>query len=40
MRTLLVIEDEPNVLYSLRNALASDTMAVLTAYTAKEGIAM
>ena len=38
MSTLLVIDDEPNVLYSLENALRSDTVTVFTAPTAKLGI--
>ena len=38
MSTFLVIDDEPNVLYSLENALRSDTVDVLTAPTAKLGI--
>jgi two-component system nitrogen regulation response regulator GlnG len=36
--TLLVIDDEPNVLYSLESALSSESLSVLTAQTAKEGI--
>ena len=35
---LLVIDDEPNVRYSLENALRSDTLDVLTVPTAKQGI--
>jgi two-component system nitrogen regulation response regulator GlnG len=38
MPTLLVIDDEPSVRYSLENALRSDTVEVLTAPTAKQGI--
>ncbi len=38
MPTLLVIDDEPNVRYSLENALRSETVEVLTAPTAKQGI--
>ena len=38
MPSLLVIDDEPHVLYSLENALQSETLNVLTAATAKEGI--
>lgn len=38
MPTLLVIDDEPSVLYSLENALRSDTVEVLTAPTAKQGV--
>lgn len=38
MPTLLLIDDEPNVLYSLENALASESLSIITASTAKEGI--
>ncbi len=38
MPTLLVIDDEPNVLYSLEKAFRSETLAVRTAATAKQGI--
>ncbi len=38
MARLLVIDDEPNVLYSLEKTLRSDALEVLTASTAKEGI--
>jgi two-component system nitrogen regulation response regulator GlnG len=38
MPLLLVIDDEPNVCYSLQNALKSSTLDVLTASTAKQGI--
>ncbi len=38
MPRLLVIDDEPNVLYSLEKTLRSDALEVLTASTAKEGI--
>ncbi|MCA9266311.1 MAG: sigma-54-dependent Fis family transcriptional regulator, partial [Planctomycetales bacterium] len=38
MPTLLVIDDEPNVRYSLENALRSDTVDVLTAPTARQGV--
>jgi len=38
MPTLLVVDDEPNVLYSLEKALGSDTLRVRTARTAREGI--
>ncbi|HZV07383.1 MAG TPA: sigma-54 dependent transcriptional regulator [Gemmataceae bacterium] len=38
MPRLLVIDDEPNVLYSLEKSLRSDALEVLTASTAKEGI--
>src|SRR5262245_43044896 len=38
MPTLLVVDDEPNVLYSLEKALGSDTLRVRTARTARQGI--
>ncbi len=38
MPKLLVIDDEPNVLYSLENALSSAALAVRTATTAKQGM--
>src|SRR5437764_2091390 len=38
MPTLLVIDDEPNVLYSLEKSLRSDTLDVLTASTGKQGL--
>jgi two-component system nitrogen regulation response regulator GlnG len=38
MPRLLVIDDEPNVLYSLAKSLRSDTLEVLTASTGAEGI--
>jgi len=37
---LLIIDDEPNVLYSLRAGLESDDLTVVTAQTAKQGIAL
>jgi two-component system nitrogen regulation response regulator GlnG len=40
MPTLLVVDDEPNVVYSLKKGLRSDTLAVLSAQSALEGIAM
>lgn len=36
--TLLVIDDEPNLLYSLRHSLESDDLRVLTADTARYGL--
>jgi two-component system nitrogen regulation response regulator GlnG len=36
---LLIVDDEPNVLYSLRAGLESDELAVVTAKTAKLGLA-
>src|SRR3569832_1573413 len=38
MAKLLVVDDEHNVLYSLRTSLASNTLEVLTAGTGREGI--
>lgn len=38
MKTLLVVDDEPNLLYSLESSLQSEELAVVTASTAKEGI--
>jgi two-component system nitrogen regulation response regulator GlnG len=38
MPTLLVIDDEPNVLYSLEKSLRSDTLTVATAQTGRQGI--
>jgi two-component system nitrogen regulation response regulator GlnG len=38
MARLLVVDDEPNVLYSLEKALQSDTVQVTTASTARQGI--
>src|SRR5271170_6577163 len=35
---LLVVDDEPNVQYSLEKSLQSDWLQVLTASTAREGI--
>jgi two-component system nitrogen regulation response regulator GlnG len=35
---LLIIDDEPNVLYSLESTLQSETLRVITARTAREGI--
>lgn len=40
MAKLLLVDDEPNVLYSLELALASDEVAVATARTGKEAIAV
>jgi nitrogen regulation protein NR(I) len=40
MSKLLIIDDEPNVLYSLEKRLKSDSLEVLTASTAKQGIEM
>jgi nitrogen regulation protein NR(I) len=38
MPSLLVVDDEPNVLYSLEKSLQSDALEVLTAQTARQGI--
>lgn len=40
MPTLLVIDDEPNIAYSIETCLASDTLKVISANTAKKGIQM
>jgi two-component system nitrogen regulation response regulator GlnG len=38
MSTLLIVDDEPNVLYSLAKRLKSESLEVITASTAKQGI--
>jgi two-component system nitrogen regulation response regulator GlnG len=38
MPTLLVVDDEPNVLYSLEKSLRSDALDVVTAGTGRQGI--
>jgi len=38
MSTLLVVDDEPNVLYSFQTSLQTDDLKVLTAGTARQGI--
>jgi nitrogen regulation protein NR(I) len=38
MPSLLVVDDEPNLLYSLEKGLASEVLSVLTARTGREGI--
>ena len=38
MPTLLIVDDEPNLLYSLKKGLESDELRVLTAETAEQGI--
>jgi two-component system nitrogen regulation response regulator GlnG len=38
MPTLLVVDDEPNVLYSLEKSLRSDTLEVIPAATGREGV--
>lgn len=40
MPTLLVIDDEPNIVYSIQTCLTSDTLQVISASTAKKGIQM
>jgi nitrogen regulation protein NR(I) len=39
MPTLLVVDDEPNVLYSLEKSLRAETLDILTAATAKQALA-
>ncbi len=39
MPKLLIVDDEPNVLYSLQTGLESDDLIVVTAKTAKQGLA-
>ena len=39
MPKLLIVDDEPNLLYSLKKSLQSDDLQVLTAATAEQGIA-
>ena len=38
MRTLLVIDDEPNIVYSFKSTLASSALNVISASTARDGI--
>ncbi len=38
MRTLLVIDDEPNIVYSFKSTLASTELNVISAGTARDGI--
>jgi two-component system nitrogen regulation response regulator GlnG len=38
MASLVVVDDEPNVLYSLARSLQSDALEVLTAQTGREGL--
>lgn len=38
MRTLLVIDDEPNIVFSFKSTLASPMLSVISASTAREGI--
>ena len=40
MSKLLIVDDEPNVRYSLRKRLKSESLEVITASTAKEGMEM
>ena len=40
MQTLLIIDDEPNLLYSLQAGLETEELSVVTAKTAKQGLAM
>ena len=39
MSKLLIIDDEVNVLYSLRTGLEAEDLTITTARTAKQGIA-
>lgn len=39
MAKLLIIDDEPNLLYSVKKSLESDSLEVITAATAEQGIA-
>ena len=39
MPKLIIIDDEPNLLYSLKKSLETDTLEVITAATAESGIA-
>jgi len=38
MATLLVVDDEPNVAYSITECLSSNSLKVISARTAREGI--
>ena len=38
MPKLLIVDDEPNLLYSLKKGLESDELRVLTAETAEQGV--
>ena len=38
MRSLLVIDDEPNIVYSFKSTLASPQLSIVSAGTAREGI--
>ena len=38
MPTLLIVDDEPNLLYSLKKGLETDQLRVVTAETAEAGI--
>src|SRR3712207_1794574 len=40
MPKLLVVDDEPNVLYSLKKRLGNTALEVITARTAKQGISL
>src|SRR5262245_42400957 len=40
MPKLLIVDDEPNVLYSLKKRLGGESLEVLTAQTARQGIAL
>jgi nitrogen regulation protein NR(I) len=38
MPSLLVVDDEPSILYSIEKSFASDTLSVLTSQTARQGL--
>lgn len=38
MRTLLVIDDEPNIVFSFKSTLTSPQLKVISASTAREGL--
>jgi len=40
MPRLLVIDDEPNIIYSIKECLSSDTLEVISAGSAREGIGL
>lgn len=40
MATLLIVDDEPNVVYSLKKRLQSDSLEIISASTARQGIEM
>lgn len=40
MATLLIVDDEPNVVYSLKKRLTTDSLEIISASTARQGIEM